>query len=151
MVIRSEVYVNSVRFHVPYTLCDFSSAELDELRLKGPYTEPWEALLPALEPDLVQAKLVAFQMEYHDLLKAAIAAAGKPRQKVPLVTIITTLLGYPPDDPGGPTPMEWLGVIEKCNTQSHEDLRKIFKNGWQNSGLENPLIQILFWGWPGTS
>jgi hypothetical protein len=30
-----------VRLHVPYTLCDFSPAELVELN-QGPYTKAWE-------------------------------------------------------------------------------------------------------------
>ena len=38
LIIRSEVYVNSVRFHVPYTLCDLSRAELAELE-QGPYSQ----------------------------------------------------------------------------------------------------------------
>lgn len=136
--------MNSVRFHVPYTVCDFTRRELDELTANGPYIEPWEAILPALDPVRVQRELIGLQLEYHKMLASAIEEAGKPRQQMSFITLVKVLLDYPPDDPGGPTAMTWLDVIEKCNTQSHEDLRKIIKHGWMNSGLEKPIIQIMF-------
>ena len=144
VVIRSEVYVNSVRCHVPYALCDFNAAEVELLRRTGPYTKPWANICSALEWGKVQQELRSFQMEYHTLLEEAIASASQPRHEVPLVTIMRTLLGYPQVDNGGPTAMQFLQVLEKCDTKSYEDLRRIFKHGWENSGLEDPLFFILF-------
>ena len=68
MAIRSEVYVNSVSCKVPYTLCDLNKREADAMRMSGPYTLPFENILPALEPRQVREKLKGFQMEYHQLL-----------------------------------------------------------------------------------
>ena len=53
LIIRSEVYVNSVHFHIPFKLCDLSRGELAELE-QGPYTKAWEAVLPALQPRAVE-------------------------------------------------------------------------------------------------
>ena len=144
MSIRSEVYVNSVSCKVPYTLCDLNKREADAMRMSGPYTLPFENILPALEPRQVREKLKGFQMEYHQLLNAAIAACGRPRHEVPLITIMRALLGYPPDDPGGPTAMKWLDVLEKCDTKSYEDLRRIWQHGWNNHELLDAIVGIFY-------
>jgi hypothetical protein len=141
LIIRSEVYVNSVRLHVPYTLCDFSPAELVELN-QGPYTKAWEEVLPALQPRAVERAGLELQQEISALVLAAIG--GTPPAAVTLGTIMVALLGYPPADPGGPTPMEWQEVLQNCSTQSYEDLRRIIAHGWANAGLFHPKVMVLF-------
>ena len=52
------------------------------------------------------------------------------------------LLGHPTADPGGPTDMQWQEVLQKCSTQSYEDLRRIIAHGWANAGLDNPTVMV---------
>ena len=141
LIIRSEVYVNSVRFHVPFKLCDLSRGELAELE-QGPYTKAWEAVLPALQPRAVERGELELQLELNALVLAAMGAT--PAADVSLRTIMLALLSHPPNDPGGPTPMEWQEVLQKCSTQSYEDLRRIIAHGWDNANLANPTVMVLF-------
>ena len=75
LIIRSEVYVNSVRFHVPYTLCDFSPAELVELD-QGPYTKAWEEVLPALQPRAVERAELELQQELSAVSQSCTGSSG---------------------------------------------------------------------------
>ena len=47
--IESIDYVNSIRFPVPYTLCDLTRADRDRLD-NSVYTEKWEEIVPHLNP-----------------------------------------------------------------------------------------------------
>ena len=142
LTIESVDFVNSIRFPVPFKLCDLTHADVELLK-DGAYTEPWENILPVLNPRQVDADLLAFQMQYHQLLEEALAQAGG-FAKIPLVTIMRTILGKPKQRPGKATPMDFLKILERCKTQSHEDLRKILEHAWANSGLPEALIMILF-------
>ena len=130
-----------MRFHVPYALCDFSPAELVELD-QGPYTKAWEEVLPALQPRAVERAALELQQELSAVVLAAMGAT--PPANVSLRTIMLALLSHPPNDPGGPTPMEWQEVLQKCSTQSYDDLRRIIAHGWDNASLANPEVMVLF-------
>ena len=147
IVIRSEVYVNSVVFPVPYALCNITAAELADMELNGAYTDLSPgAVLPHLASKVVDNGLLKLQMEYHQLLQAAANAAGNVAH-LTLRRVVQQLLGHSGVSWGGkPTKMHWLDVLKRCDTKSKVDTRRIIRHGWENppKGCTNPKIHIKF-------
>lgn len=146
ILIRSEVYVNSLVAPVPFSLCNLNQADLDEIEDKGPYTNLTpDAVLPQLDMDRLQDDLLELQMEHHRMLEGAAAARGHGVSQLTLRVIVHTLLGYSGGNWGGqPTAMEWLPPLKRCDTKSKVDLRRIIAHAWANPprGVTRPKVVI---------
>jgi len=69
--IRSEVYVNSLRVRVPYTLCDFTLEEVTLIKEKGAYTEDFYDIIPYFAPPAVEKSLWSMLSELLQLVHVA--------------------------------------------------------------------------------
>jgi hypothetical protein len=142
--IRSEVYVNSLCAPVPFALCDFTAAELALVQQHGPYTGDFAAILPELNPVKVRHHLLQFERELGSLVLTRARDDGIPVQQLPLGSIMHALLARPDIDPGGPTFFDWLPPLKRCDTKSHQDMRRIIAHGWEHCGLPSPAVQVLY-------
>lgn len=147
-VIRSEVYVNSVVFPVPYMLCNLTHAELADMEANGAYCDlSPERILPHLALDVLDQKLHQLQLDYHTLLDAKAAHLGVRVTALSLRIITQQLLRFSGVSWGGrATEMRWLPVLKKCDTKSKIDTRRIIAHGWQHAptGCNKPVIQVKF-------
>ena len=69
-------------------------------------------------------------------------SSGVTPSQLSLGEIFRALLARPDVDPGGPTDLKWLPSIKKCDTKSHEDLRRIIEYGWANSGHKETALKL---------
>lgn len=118
----SMVIVNSVSVHVPATLGGGMSPRLEKLmKEKGPYTEPFESVLPHLEPDRVRASKYAFMSETSQwITRTAARFKFGDEEEHTIASMARALVGRPAIRIMK-TPMDFNKPILNCDTNKHTD------------------------------
>ena len=124
----SMVIVNSVTISVPASLGGgISAGQLASLKRTGPYTKPFDTVLPCLHPDRVKRSLTS-------MLKETMTWVEQVADRFELDDIADMTLGGMaralvgrPNISGGKTPMHINKPILHCDTKSHLDGIKIIK------------------------
>ena len=141
--IRSEVYVNTLRCRVPYSLCDFAPEEIQLIQEKGAYTEDFFDIIPYFSPPAVERSLDSMLLELAQLVRRAKIRIESEGNTCGPRAIMRALLAKPNVDPGGPTIMDWLPALKNCNTRSHDDLRRIIQHAWAHSVGKSKAINLF--------
>ena len=102
MAISHEVYVNSVKLHLPASIANLSPAALAAIAANhgSPYTEDYYKVLDPLEPSVVDASLSEFASDAIASVAQCVPAGFEP-DALSIRQIATALFGRPPVDPGG--------------------------------------------------
>ena len=121
--IEREVVFNSVHFPVPAAL----TAQLDmqaaaQIHQHGVYCgAPFLSILNHLHGGAVQTSLNKFMVQQLTLVAALAQMASKHVSALSDVEIMDGLVGRPDSDPGGPTYVNILPTLRKCDTKSYAD------------------------------
>ena len=138
VAIEHEVYINSIKLQLPYSLGTLSAADLAAVaHNKGsPYTEDYNLVFVPLQPVAVMGSLVVLSRDALALVTAAAATATVPPAGLTLRQIATALYGRPNIDPGGPSEFEILEPLMRTDTNSYDDFVKITHHLSSHSGAE---------------
>ena len=124
--IRSETVLNIVERQVPLTMAMLNGAEVQQIKEHGPYTEDWHNVLPLLDPRNVERD----KWEWADSLMARVEARDAPPHQPEMPTteleVVLRCLGKPRAKPSGPSPIKIHEPIPKCETQSFQDVVKMW-------------------------
>lgn len=94
---------------------DAQAARLIEAH--GPYTQDYARVLPILQPVAAAAFLDSLLVRTASLAERAAPADAR--------SYVRALVGRPPHDPGGPTPVDFLPPLENTDTKSYLDMVRI--------------------------
>lgn len=127
VAITHEVYVNSIKLELPYSLGTLSAADL--ARIAGnhgsPYTEDYNLVFAPLQPMAVEASLLDLAHDALALVGSAAAADGVLPSALSLRSLAAALYGRPNVDPGGPSEFNILEPLMRTDTKSYDDFVKI--------------------------
>jgi hypothetical protein len=138
VTIEHEVYINSIKLQLPYSLGTLSAADLAAVAHNNgsPYTEDYNLVFVPLQPVAVMGSLVVLARDALALVTAAAATATVPPAGLTLRQIATALYGRPNIDPGGPSEFEILEPLMRTDTNSYDDFVKITHHLSSHSGAE---------------
>lgn len=128
MAITHEVYVNSVKVHLPCTLGTLSEAALAAIAAnKGsPYTEDYHKVLDILEPSEVEASLADFASDALASITHVMPTSSQPAD-LSIRQVASALFGRPLIDPGGASEFDILESLMQTDTKSYDDFMKIMR------------------------
>ena len=135
VVIEHEVYINSIRLHLPASLGTLSAADRAIIANNhgSPYTEDYNNVFGPLDPVVVQASLVGFACEAFKLLAVKAQVEGVAIAELSLRQIATALFGRP-DVLTGSSHFDILEPLPRTDTKSYDDFIKITAHLRSHSG-----------------
>ena len=127
------VYINSFDLAVDARECQLSSAAIDLIAQRGPYTQDFARVLPILHPDASEAFMNEMMGNTATLL------GNIPRNNLNAATIMHTLLGRPNVNVGGPDYITDLPPMMDRDTNKYVDMVFILRTALEFYGFV-PLI-----------
>jgi hypothetical protein len=139
------IYVNGHEYPVPADQPRLSAAAVREISARGPYTKPFELVVPILQPDRCR-RFQDSLLERAAALLGAACGGGGGAAALSTRGAMVALLARPNADPGAPTYTVVMPPLLKCSTQSYEDLIRIVR--WseahvRDAGRPPPLVLLL--------
>ena len=122
-----EVYVNSIKLHLPASLGTLSRVDLSKIANNhgSPYTEDYNNIFAPLHPDAVQGYLSEFALDALQSVSNYAQRFQVDPSELSLRVIASSLFGRPDIDPGGASDFDILESLERTDTKSYDDFIKI--------------------------
>ena len=117
--ITHEVYVNSIKVHLPFSLGTLTPQDLARIAANhgSPYTEDYNLVFLPLRPDLVDGYLLEFATNALDSVKAVIHRTGTDVRELSLRSIADGLYGRPNIDVSGAKEFDILEPLMNTDTK----------------------------------
>ena len=147
--IVNHVYVNCVQVLIPHSFPRLTAGEMLLIARHGPYTEPFENIMPPLAPARAQQELRDCSAEVLSSIRDQLPD-GTPPSDISLKQIADGIFGRPDTDPRGPTPIKITPPCLKTDTKSYDDMMRIvshimrFLAGTVSNILSTLLVLLLF-------
>jgi hypothetical protein len=127
VLIEHEVYVNSIKLHLPASLGNLSAADIVTIQNNhgSAYTEDFNNVFAPLDPVVVRGNLLAWVQEAMQLVAKRAQDEGSRVQDLTLRQIAHALFGRPNIDPGGASDFDILDPLARTDTKSYDDFVRI--------------------------
>ena len=124
-----QVYVNSIKLHLPASLGTLSAGDLLKIQQNhgSPYTEDYNNVFGPLDYDVVDASLRTLAIDAVAPVVALLVGASGP-EGLSLTAIAQGLFGRSQVDPGGPSEFDILEPLMETDTKSYDDFVRIFRH-----------------------